>query len=279
MPVAIHGVNLERNSMFYKVDQSLIKVEEGFNPRLNFDPDAQASLEAYIKENGVPGALLCRKKYDRILLVDGERRLRAVRKLNAEGCELTTVTVEFEKAHITEAERLLQAMSRNQTVHLTPLEEANAFRRFIAWGWSQAQIAQRKGVSPAFVSGRLALLEATPTLVAAVTNGHVTTAEATQIVRESRKDGVSQDALTEKVAKARKEDDPAVKEEKQRKQLRKLTEVLGVEEVLLNLIDYANDKGLSGLVERLTTTLKAHEKNPTERWLTFVAAQKDRGEA
>ena len=86
MPVVADGI-LGRNSMFYQVDPEFITVEEGFNPRLQFDETEHESLKAFGKENGVPWSLLCRKGAgDRILLVDGERRLRAVRALNEGGC-------------------------------------------------------------------------------------------------------------------------------------------------------------------------------------------------
>src|SRR5690349_2775868 len=63
------------------LDIDTIKVEDGFNPRTEFDPDKHRELVASIEQTGIAQALTVRPNGGtHYILVDGERRLRAARE-------------------------------------------------------------------------------------------------------------------------------------------------------------------------------------------------------
>jgi ParB/RepB/Spo0J family partition protein len=251
MTIKIDGKELKRNAMFYDVDVDKIEEDPGFNMRTTYDEQDYQELKAFIRESGVPGSLLVYKDGNRVVLVDGHNRLRAIKELNAEGCALTSIPVEFERANQTETERLVTAYSRNKSAHLSPLDEAGLFRRFVAWRWSHQQIATRVGKSVSYVTQRLALLEASPELHTALSNGTVTPTEAVQIVRESRHGATSQAALLAR--------EPASKEEKALKSFTKSLDKIGLDEAITAFITYAKQEELEYLIEPFTFALKAHK--------------------
>jgi hypothetical protein len=97
------------------IDPRLIDIEEDFNPR-NFDlPENQESpedlaLEASISEVGLIQPLIVRfnRETGRATLVDGERRLRSIRRLIAKGHPVLSEADDY--ADTSDAARLLQGM-------------------------------------------------------------------------------------------------------------------------------------------------------------------------
>jgi ParB/RepB/Spo0J family partition protein len=255
MPVEAAGI-LGRNSMFYRVDPRLITVDPGFNVRQHFDEAKQAELVESIRANGVKKPLLARKDGPNIVLTDGHRRLRAVQTLLAEGVDIKWVTVEFEEAHQTEAERLITALASNDGVPLTPLEEAEGFKRLVRWGWTHQQIAQRVGKSVSFVTHALNLLQAGPELTAAIVAGDIKPTKAIEIIREARNGSVPQEKLLtqHKVADVV----PATKEEKTLKAFTKSLDKIGIGEAIQAFLDYAKKEELEYLIEGFTLALHEH---------------------
>jgi ParB family chromosome partitioning protein len=137
------------------VAPSAIRVAEGANPRRTFDPEAVARLAASVALHGVLQPLLVRadpEDPERLLLIAGERRLRAAR---AAGMDQVPVLVRGEGP----GEDLHLALIENlQRAEMSPIEEAEAFQKALAGRLSQRRLADVLGVSASLVRERLALL-------------------------------------------------------------------------------------------------------------------------
>lgn len=192
----------QRRSDLYHVSPNDIVVVEGWNDRVSFDLD---DLVASIRQNGVMQPLMVRRNRHGVLeLRNGERRLRAVRQLLAEGVEILSVPVILEKSS-SDAEALIASYLANTGKPFEPMEEAHCFRRFLAWGWSPDQLAQRLGKSVSTVRNSLALLDAAPAVVEALQNGTVSRTEAVAVVRQARRTEEDQSALLEERQEAKRE--------------------------------------------------------------------------
>lgn len=168
----------------YKIEPQKIRIRDGWNPRLDFDLD---ELTANIRVNGVKRPLLVKREDDGYYtLVDGERRLRAVLACIADGCEILSVPCLLSHPRTSDAESLVDAMVSNQGKAFTPDEEAEAFRRFLAWGWDEARVAQRVGRSVSYVRDRLRILEATGPVLDAARSGDIPWSAVPNIVRTAQ---------------------------------------------------------------------------------------------
>ncbi len=181
----------DRRSDLYHVDPRTIVVVEGWNPR-RAESFALDDLMPSIKENGVLIPLRLKRNRDgKLELRDGERRYRAVMQLIDEGVPILTVPCILEKSG-NDADLLLNAMLANTGKPFTALEEAEGYRRFLAWGWTLEQLAQRMGKSVGVIRSSLALLDAAPEVVQALQEGTVSRSEAVAVVRQARREETPQ---------------------------------------------------------------------------------------
>jgi ParB family transcriptional regulator, chromosome partitioning protein len=130
-----------------------------FQPRLHIEPKRLEELAASIRENGIVQPILVRPSGARYQIVAGERRWRAAQSLG-----LATVPVAIREIP---DDRLLElALVENiQRQELTPLEEAQAFKRLMEdFHLTQEEIARHVGRDRATVANTVRLLRL-PTLV------------------------------------------------------------------------------------------------------------------
>lgn len=172
----------------WNINPRFIHIKEGWNPRTTFDID---DLKASIREHGVLMPLRVQKIGDGLLLIDGERRLRSVLALIAEGVDIRSVPAIVETSQ-NDVELLARALVANLGEPLSPLDEAHAFQRLVAYGLTQAQIAAKVGRSQSHISSRLTLLQATPLLLQQVTSQEISPTEAVRVIKQAEKDGVPQ---------------------------------------------------------------------------------------
>ncbi len=128
-----------------------------YQPRGNFTPDELAGLAQSIKENGILQPILVRAHPVRVgefEIVAGERRWRA-----AQLAQLHEVPI-LER-ELGDREVLEVALIENvQRQDLTPLEEAEGYRRLMAeFDYTQEVLAQRIGKSRPNVANLLRLLD------------------------------------------------------------------------------------------------------------------------
>lgn len=119
------------------------------------DEEIAGLAQSIAESGGIHQPLLVRRDGDRLVVLDGQRRLRAARMAG-----LATVPVIIEERELSEGDVLhRQLVIDAQRVGLSAIERARAIRRLTAQtGWSDAQAAVKLGLSPAQVSKLLALL-------------------------------------------------------------------------------------------------------------------------
>lgn len=128
-----------------------------FQPRTEFDDEAQASLTASVRELGVLQPVLVRAAGDAFELIAGERRWRA-----AQQAGLATIPAIVRE--VSDTNSLEQALVENlQRQDLTALEEAVAFAQLAdEFELSHEEIATRVGKSRSTVANTIRLLQLPP---------------------------------------------------------------------------------------------------------------------
>jgi len=168
---------------YFMFDPKKIIVKNNWNPRTDFS--GEADLVESIIESGVEVPLLVRKSGEEVILIDGERRLRAALKAINEGAEIAGVPIIVARKNISDIEALTTTLIRNDGKPLAPVEEAQAFGRLIKWGIEAREIAKRIGKSDVFVYQRLKLIDATPEIASALAEGAISIKDASEVVEES----------------------------------------------------------------------------------------------
>ena len=169
------------------LDPRVIKIEPGFNPRdfrLQENLDHVAAYKRSIRARGVIEPLLVRLDVPTksIMLVDGECRLRAVMELIDEGENIKGVPV-IQRFGSSETERLLDAIHANTGKVLTKWEHGEAFRRFIRWGWTIEEVAQKTSFSERYVRESVELADAPDELKVLMSEQTITPGLALAAVR------------------------------------------------------------------------------------------------
>ena len=133
-------------------------IQRGDNDRQSFDPVALEELSESIRAHGLVQPITIRPMPDgQYQIVAGERRWRACKLLAWQEIPAIMRDLDDEAAS---AIMLAENIGRKD---LTPMEEANAYRRRIdQFGWSETQVADVAGVSLNLVRRRLSLLELVP---------------------------------------------------------------------------------------------------------------------
>ena len=139
-----------------KIDVTKI-VPNPEQPRLVFDESEIAELADSIRVNGLIYPITVEEGDGCYILIDGERRLRAHKKLGLAEIE---AVVRPSKNGQSAIERAILALVANiQRKDLNPVEEALAYKKLHEAGMSVAAIAHRIGVSGPRITSRLAILD------------------------------------------------------------------------------------------------------------------------
>src|SRR5438034_5862222 len=128
-----------------------IKTREGFNPRSDFGDEQMSELVASVKRHGIISPLTLAPDGEGFVIVAGERRYRA-----AKAAKLTEVPAQVREA---DGEALTLAVAENVIrADLTPVEEAEAYRRLVDEHGDAATVAKLVGRSERLIAERLELL-------------------------------------------------------------------------------------------------------------------------
>ncbi|WP_172959502.1 ParB/RepB/Spo0J family partition protein [Thermus scotoductus] len=126
------------------------------NTRQEPDPEALEALKASIREQGLLQNLVGYEAGERVLVVAGGHRLRALMALAAEGHPVGEVPVRL----VPRQKALVLSVTENlQRKDLSPLEEALAVAELAKAGLAPEDIARELGRSPAYVRTRLAVAQ------------------------------------------------------------------------------------------------------------------------
>lgn len=178
------------NSINYKaIDPRDIKVMEGFNQRIDFgDID---ELAAQIKEQGLLEAISVvpyvedgREKY---LLVNGERRYRAIMKLIEDGDDPGVVKANILPPNLTDEQLLAQQYMRNEGKRFNDVELGMLCQKLKGLGYNNSQIAKMLGKNPGVITYALQSLEYDPRIIEMMKNGEIGGTEVRRVYTAARK--------------------------------------------------------------------------------------------
>jgi len=164
-----------------------------FQPRRRFDDEALRALVDSIRQQGVVQPLLVRPieggKYE---IVAGERRWRA-----AQAIPLHEVPVVIRE--LADREALEIGLVENiQRADLTPLEEAEAYRRLIEeFGHTQEALSQAVGKSRSHIANTLRLLYLSAGVKTLVEDGKLTAGHARALLTAPDPDALAAKAVNE----------------------------------------------------------------------------------
>src|SRR5882724_4001749 len=158
--------------------------ESKTNPRRFFDETKLAELAENIRQHGVLQPILVRPlpggEADTFELVAGTRRYRASKLAKRESIPATV-------RDLTDAQALeLQVIENVQRVDVHPLDEAQGYAALVELQpdtYTVESIASRVGRSPAYVNGRLRLIQLIPEAKQAFYDDKLTVAHAFEIAR------------------------------------------------------------------------------------------------
>ena len=174
-------------SEFQQVSPRKIAVEDGFNPRTDFDTGLE-DLTNDIAVRGILQPLIVRAAQEEghYVLVDGERRLRAIGTLLEKGHRIQRIPVRV--LDVEDSEALAMALSTGTgALPLGFLEESEAVGRFYKlWGWKQREISDKLGRSQSWVSERVAVFGAIDSARESYRKGKLTKAALVEISRENK---------------------------------------------------------------------------------------------
>lgn len=168
----------KRNS-YFKVDISRVHEEEGFNARVDYG-DLQ-ELKNSIIQNGILLPLRANKVNGEWFIVDGHRRYRAAKLAVAEGHDIL-IPLMVQPIGNNAEDRLIEMLVTATGKPLEPFEQAVVYKRLIAHGWSEKQIAERIGKSQSSVKTMLKFNELDKETKDMVADGKVSTSAAVESI-------------------------------------------------------------------------------------------------
>lgn len=187
---------MKENSIVYKaIDPSKITVSEGFNQRVDFgDID---ELAAQIKEQGLLEAIsvipYIKDGEERYLLVNGERRYRALKKLIADGVDVGLVKANLLSADMTDEEMLAQQFIRNEGKRFNDVELGLICKKILeckkpdGTSYNRLEVAKMLGKNPGVITYALQMLDYDPRIVDMVKKGEIGGSEVRRIYTAARK--------------------------------------------------------------------------------------------
>ena len=179
------------NSIVYKaIDPRDIKVMENFNQRIDFgDID---ELAAQIKEQGLLEAISVVPFTDengdeKYLLINGERRYRALMKLIADGEDVGLVKANLLSDQIKDDELFVQQFMRNEGKKFNDIELGLICKKLKDMGYSNSDIAKMLGKNPGVITYALQSLDYDPRIVDMMKSGEIGGTEVRRVYTAARK--------------------------------------------------------------------------------------------
>lgn len=159
-----------------EVSLSLIRPNP-FQPRTGFDEDSLDELAGSIRRNGLLQPLVVRPAGSGWEIVAGERRFRALQRLDWEKVPVVV-------RELTDEQMLVLALVENlQRENLSPLEEAVGYRQLIdGFGLTQQEVAKRVGRDRSTVANTLRLLSLPDPVRELLARGAITAGHARAIL-------------------------------------------------------------------------------------------------
>lgn len=160
-------------------------------PRKHFDEAGLEELAQSIEASGLAVPILLRPNGNGYIIVHGERRYRAVRSLGWESIPAEVRDVSPDEAGWLS---LVENVQRND---LSPIEEAQAYKRRLEEGITQVELGRRIGKSQSYIATKLRLLKLPDDVQQALDAGAITEGHGKQLLR--LKDPATQSFIAERV--------------------------------------------------------------------------------
>ena len=192
-----------RETMPFISDYSQIEVVDGFNHRESFNDIEQ--LAESIAEMGLLDPIKVAKnpKSNPIpyRLIDGERRLRAIKLLHEQDL-LASFPIRILDKMDDESAVLAAAASNMERSDITPLEESNIVAKMEAYGYEVKEIASKLKRSDQWVRDRKALEGGSRKIKNSLANGRIPADVAVKLIRKNKEHKDQDKALSEVVTAA-----------------------------------------------------------------------------
>jgi ParB/RepB/Spo0J family partition protein len=127
--------------------------------------------------------LTVRQSGDRLIVVDGNCRLLAVRLAMEEGAEIKNLPCVSEAPGTNDADRTCNMLLANSGMAHTPLEYAAAIKRLMSYGWSDTDVARKLGRSRQWVVNALETAALPADVQAQMVDGVVSATTARKMVK------------------------------------------------------------------------------------------------
>jgi len=165
----------------FAVDPRVLEVEEGFNARpLNAEHVNEMALA---QRNGATfPPLEVRVDDGRIIIVDGHHRHAASLQNIAAGFDIKSLDVRHFRGN--DADRVAHMITSASGLALTPLQLGVQYRKLIGYGWTEPQIANRRGKSVQHVKDMIQLAEANSDVHQLVNAGQISGTAALKAVKQ-----------------------------------------------------------------------------------------------
>lgn len=183
----------------YQVPPELITIDKKWNIRETMDKDGIEDLARNIAKVGIKVPPIVRRDGENLILVDGERRLRAVLLAKKRfGAMIKTIPVELEGRYTNEEDNLITSIIANELREdVPPLERANGYKRLMDGGYDVTEVAEMLGRTVDHVTRQLRLLEASPKVRKALKDGRISPHTVSELVRRFPDDKKKQDKALE----------------------------------------------------------------------------------
>lgn len=166
---------LQQLSIFEEISTKLVYCSEKFD--LRSDKEVDIDLLNSIQTVGLIEPLVVKPVQGKFELIAGHRRLRVCKRLGLAHVPCMVIDLPDREAYEL-------ALTENvQRRDLDPIEEANAFRRYVEdYGWGGVkELASRIGKSDVYVSHRISLLKLNTDLQELVRNGTLSVSHAKEL--------------------------------------------------------------------------------------------------
>lgn len=165
----------------FAVDPLVLEIREGFNARpLNQEHvDAMALAQ---RNGAIFPPLDVFVEEGHIFIVDGHHRHAATLQNIAQGFEIKSSEVRHFRGN--NADRVAHMLNSASGLALTPLQLGVQYRKLIGFGWTETQIANRRGKSVQHVKDMIQLAEADSDVHQAVNAGLVSGTAALKMVKQ-----------------------------------------------------------------------------------------------
>lgn len=183
---------------FYYFPLQTIQVESGFNARTDYGDIEALALD--ILENGLKSPLRVRIDEDSPILVDGERRLRALHHIHDNNLgEIPRIVCILDDKKNSPVNRLFSQLSHNSGKPFSLLEKANLYARIRKEAnITAAEISRRAQTTKTAVADALTIHDhASPLILSHLAQDLYSPTCALEIIRSHKDDHTAQDQLAD----------------------------------------------------------------------------------